>query len=251
MWWSYITLLTDGVRGCPTRTLANIVAGGSPVWRFLYSHTFADPLLGPFRAATPSRTCCCGTTRTSSLDFGRASPRQPDHRLLGQLRPDRHPERPRSPTWPQYERPTSRSWCLTRPWASARDTTRPSTRSSTAPRSCSPTLGGRRRSPGPPAFPARLLLTPSSPDTPPGREVVAGGRPEDTGRRERLTPRHASIWATRDFSQDRCLARLGLGVRRLGSLLGCPPVCGCGSLSVCRPPGTVDEAWLQRGLPCS
>ena len=29
-------------------------------------------------------------------------------------------------------------------------------------------------------------------------------------------------WATRDFSQDRCLARLGLGVRRLGSLFGLP-----------------------------
>jgi hypothetical protein len=25
----------------------------------------------------------------------------------------------------------------------------------------------------------------------------------------------------------------------------------CGSLSVCSPPGTVDEAWLERGLPSS
>jgi hypothetical protein len=61
----------------------------------------------------------------------------------------------------------------------------------------------------------------------------------------------ASLWATRDFLQDRRLARLDLGARRDGSLLGCPPDCGCGSLSVCGPSGTVDEAWLQRGLPCS
>jgi hypothetical protein len=26
---------------------------------------------------------------------------------------------------------------------------------------------------------------------------------------------------------------------------------GCGSLPVCSLSGTVDEAWLQRGLPCS
>ncbi len=35
------------------------------------------------------------------------------------------------------------------------------------------------------------------------------------------------------------------------SLLGCPLACGCGSLPVCSPPGTADEAWLKRGLPCS
>jgi len=28
-------------------------------------------------------------------------------------------------------------------------------------------------------------------------------------------------------------------------------VFGCGSLSVCVPSGTVDEAWLKKGLPCS
>ena len=29
------------------------------------------------------------------------------------------------------------------------------------------------------------------------------------------------------------------------------PLTGCGSLSVCSPSDTVDEAWLQRGLPSS
>ena len=54
-----------------------------------------------------------------------------------------------------------------------------------------------------------------------------------------------------DFGQDRCLARLGPGARR-DALYGLPTcVSGCGSLSVCGPPGTVDEAWLKKGLPCS
>src|SRR4051794_34094197 len=35
------------------------------------------------------------------------------------------------------------------------------------------------------------------------------------------------------------------------SQLGCPLVVGCGSLSVCSQPGTADEVWLQKGLPCS
>ena len=96
MWWSYIALLTDGVRGCPTRTLANIVAGGYPVWRFLYSHTFADPLLEPFRAAHTFEDLLLWHNTDFFELTQRAGPRQPDHRLLGQLRPDRQPERPRS-----------------------------------------------------------------------------------------------------------------------------------------------------------
>src|SRR5688572_5160776 len=32
---------------------------------------------------------------------------------------------------------------------------------------------------------------------------------------------------------------------------GCPPIPGCGSLSVCAPAGCCDEAWLKRGLPSS
>jgi hypothetical protein len=61
----------------------------------------------------------------------------------------------------------------------------------------------------------------------------------------------ASFWVTRDFLQGRCLARLGLGVRRDGSLLGCP----LGLLSVVlfrfAARRTPCEAWLQRGLPSS
>jgi para-nitrobenzyl esterase len=48
--WSYLTLRTDAVRGCPTRRLANAVR--SPVWRWLYTHTYEhDPTLGAFRAS--------------------------------------------------------------------------------------------------------------------------------------------------------------------------------------------------------
>ncbi len=50
--WSTVTAATDAVRGCPTRRLANTVAGGAPVWRYLYTHTYEnDPFLAQFKAA--------------------------------------------------------------------------------------------------------------------------------------------------------------------------------------------------------
>lgn len=48
--WSYITMRTDIVRGCPTRRLANEIA--APTWRWLYTHTYEnDPELADGRAA--------------------------------------------------------------------------------------------------------------------------------------------------------------------------------------------------------
>lgn len=48
--WSYVTMRTDAVRGCPTRRLANAVR--APVWRWLYTHTDArDPRLAQFKAS--------------------------------------------------------------------------------------------------------------------------------------------------------------------------------------------------------
>jgi para-nitrobenzyl esterase len=47
--WSYITMVTDAKRGCATRRLANAVR--SPVWRYLYIHTYEkDPYWHQFRA---------------------------------------------------------------------------------------------------------------------------------------------------------------------------------------------------------
>ncbi len=49
--WSYITMRTDTVRGCPTRRLANEVA--APTWRWLFTHTYQndDSFLASGRAA--------------------------------------------------------------------------------------------------------------------------------------------------------------------------------------------------------
>jgi hypothetical protein len=63
--------------------------------------------------------------------------------------------------------------------------------------------------------------------------------------------RIASKWATRDSLQDRCLARLGLGARRVRSLLGCPPGLRVWLTTGLRPVGHRDEVWLKKGLPCS
>jgi para-nitrobenzyl esterase len=50
--WSYITMRTDAVWGCPIRRLANTVAATEPVYRYLYTHTLEnDPFLAQFRAA--------------------------------------------------------------------------------------------------------------------------------------------------------------------------------------------------------
>ena len=51
--WSFLTIATDAVRGCPTRRLANAVsASGAPVWRYLYTHAYEnDPFFGQFRAS--------------------------------------------------------------------------------------------------------------------------------------------------------------------------------------------------------
>ncbi len=50
--WALVALQRDAIRGCPTRRLAHVAAPNAPVFRFLYTHSYAnDPLLGSFRAA--------------------------------------------------------------------------------------------------------------------------------------------------------------------------------------------------------
>jgi para-nitrobenzyl esterase len=52
LYWSYITMRTDAVRGCPIRQLANELSAHAPVWRYLYTHAYEnDPVFGPLRAA--------------------------------------------------------------------------------------------------------------------------------------------------------------------------------------------------------
>ena len=50
--WSAVAMVTDGVRGCPTRGLAGTAVPNAPVFRWLYTHRYAnDPFLGSLRAA--------------------------------------------------------------------------------------------------------------------------------------------------------------------------------------------------------
>jgi para-nitrobenzyl esterase len=51
--WSYITMQTDAVHGCPTRRLANVVASKTVVWRYLYTHVYEnDPFFAQFFRAS-------------------------------------------------------------------------------------------------------------------------------------------------------------------------------------------------------
>jgi hypothetical protein len=62
-----VTAATDAVRGRPTRRLANTVAGGAPVWRYLYTHTYEnDAFLAQFRQATFLKTRSFGATSACS-----------------------------------------------------------------------------------------------------------------------------------------------------------------------------------------
>ena len=105
----------------------------------------------------------------------------------------------------------------------------------------------------------------------PARSLGYGSRPRDLAVPKRVSPnsapvarrsndlqaggtvhkRAASLWATRDFRQDRCLARLGPGVRREALYCGCPPVCWVWLSFGLQSVGHRDEAWLERGLPSS
>jgi hypothetical protein len=51
-----------------------------------------------------------------------------------------------------------------------------------------------------------------------------------------------------DFRRDRCLARLGPGVRRDALISGCPPGVWVWLSFGLRLVGHRDEAWLKRGL---
>ena len=50
--WALVALQTDAGRTCPTRRLARATTSSAPVFRYLYTHRFAnDPFLASFRAA--------------------------------------------------------------------------------------------------------------------------------------------------------------------------------------------------------
>ena len=76
-------------------------------------------------------------------------------------------------------------------------------------------------------------------DPPETRPRVAGGLPRKS----------ASRRLTRRFRQDRCLARLGPGVRREALHAAAHPAVGCGSLPVCSPSGTVTRRGSKGDCP--
>jgi para-nitrobenzyl esterase len=49
--WAGLTMLTDAVRGCPTRLYANSISVHAPVYRFLYTHVFETDPWARFRAS--------------------------------------------------------------------------------------------------------------------------------------------------------------------------------------------------------
>ena len=60
----------------------------------------------------------------------------------------------------------------------------------------------------------------------------------------------ASLWATRESLQGRCLARLGPGARRDALFWAAHPL-AVWLTSGLQLAGHRDEAWLKKGLPCS
>src|SRR5665647_1702654 len=105
---------------------------------------------------------------------------------------------------------------------------------------CSRSPVGTTRPPEPP----RMLDsdqsgTPDRHAREPAYRLIASGRFPSSRTRLLETSRRAGVWP--DSVQ---VSGGGLSTRL-------PTKCRCGSLPVCSPSGTVDEAWLERGLPSS
>ncbi len=73
------------------------------------------------------------------------------------------------------------------------------------------------------------------------------GEPSDGSK----TSQPATFWATRDFTQDRRLARLGPGARREALFWAAHLLLRVWLTFGLQPVGRRDEAWLKKGLPCS
>jgi para-nitrobenzyl esterase len=108
--WDVITMRTDAVRGCPTRRLANTLAGRAPVWRYLYTHVYEnDPLNAQFGA---SHFMEDPLLWQQDLGFGHVP--SPAEQILSQHMTDYwtnfaktgNPNGAGLPTWPQYNTTT-------------------------------------------------------------------------------------------------------------------------------------------------
>jgi para-nitrobenzyl esterase len=123
--WSFVTMRTDAVRGCPTRRLANAVSEIAPTWRWLYTHVYEnDPLLADGRAShlfeEPFLWGDFGML--GSFGFDAYTP-TPGEQLLSQRMTDYwtnfattgDPNGPGLPVWPAYDTVTEPALVLDDP----------------------------------------------------------------------------------------------------------------------------------------
>jgi|tagenome__1003787_1003787.scaffolds.fasta_scaffold20936560_2 para-nitrobenzyl esterase len=117
--WSYITMETDAVRGCPTRRLANEVE--APTWRWLYTHTYQNG--DSFEAAGRAAHLFEDPFLWGNFElFGQYTPTPSELNLSSQMTAywtnfakSGNPNGPGLPQWPRYDEKTESTLALDTP----------------------------------------------------------------------------------------------------------------------------------------